>query len=92
MNEKKIIGLLARLVLLVKSDEDGNAVRLCESFNKNEILNTLKTIDGSEEAVKDLERYLSLPDTWNMSDEAQADRIDEERNELYSKLYYLKNA
>lgn len=86
---KKIIGLLARLVLLVKSDEEGNTVRLCEDFKKKEILDILKTINGSEEVTKDLESYLSLPNTWNMTDRAEADRINKEARELFNKIYNI---
>lgn len=87
MNTKKIIGLLAHLVLLVKDDEEGVRVNLIEQFKNKELLDVLKTIDGSEEVVKDLERYLSLPSTWNMSDKAEIDRIEKEADELYTKIY-----
>lgn len=75
-----IIQILTRLVLDLICEEQGWTVRLYREFNKENVLNAIKSLGGTEQLVKDIE---------------QIEKEIEEKKEyddLWDKVYNIKTS
>lgn len=75
-----IIQILARLVLDLICEEQGWTVRLYREFNKENVLNAIKSLGGTEQLVKDIEQV-----------EKEIEQ-KKDNDELWDRVYNIKSS
>lgn len=85
--KEQICLVLGRLLLAIDGDNRGNTVRLDDFFSKDQVLVAIKGIEGTDELASKLEEYIKRPDTWNMKDKEEADKIDKRSRVLWDEIY-----
>lgn len=85
--KEQVCLVLGRLILAIDSENRGDTVRLDDFFSKDQVLVAVKGIEGTDELASKLEEYVNRPNTWNMKDKAEADKIDKRGRVLWDEIY-----